>query len=200
MREREHEPHDDYWTDDLALGEVALPRERAIVRLRWHQAEERIRDREELLPLQHKTGPRSYVHARPYVLEPAITLSVGLSPAPTETGVVGKVLASEWEGMRHREIGQAQAWYYPLDRLLVLWECYLFDAWRRDDPVGDPALAGLWDGFEGELLRRFPEVQRVATPAWEDLYERPTWQTFLTQQGYEPGPPGAFLKTQSTKP
>ena len=69
-----------YWTDDLALGEVALPRERAIVRLRWHQSEERVRGHEELFPLQHKTGPRLYVHARPYVLEPEITLTVGLLP------------------------------------------------------------------------------------------------------------------------
>ncbi len=165
MHEREHENHDEYWTDDLSLGEVALPREISVVRLRWHQSEERIRDHEELLPLEHKTGPRFYIHARPYVLEPAITLTVGLYPTSTETGAVGEVVGSEWEGMRHREVGQAQAWYYPLDRLLVLWECYLFDAWCRDDPVGDPALADLWHGFEGELRRRFPEAERVATPA-----------------------------------
>ena len=115
-------------------------------------------------------------------------------PRPVEGAGVGEVLASEWEGMRHREIGQAQAWYYPLDRLLVLWECYLFDQWRQDDPVGDPALAGVWRGFEGELLARFRRPQRVATPAWEDLYERPAWQAFLTRQGYEPATPGVFVK------
>ena len=165
-----------------------------MVRLRWHQAEERIRGREELVPLQHKTGPRLYVHARPYVLEPSISLTVDLYPTLAETGAVGEVVGSEWEGMRHREIGQAQAWYYPLDRLLVLWECYLLDAYRREDPVGDPALAGVWRGFEGELLGRFPKAQRIATPAWEDLYERPAWHAFLTRQGYEPAAPGVFVK------
>ncbi len=194
MREREHEHHDEYWTNDLSLGEVTLPRGAAMVRLRWHQSEERIRDHEELLPLEHKSGPRVYVHARPYVLEPAITLTVGPYPAPTEAGAVGEVVDSEWEGMRHREIGQAQAWYYPLDRLLMLWECYLFDSYRRADPVGDPALVALWRGFEGQLLTRFPEAERVATPSWEDIYERPAWQAFLTQQGYRPAGPGVFIK------
>ena len=165
-----------------------------MVRLKLHQSEERIRDHEELLPLEHKSGPRLYVHAKPYVLEPAITLTVGLCPTSTETGAVGEVVGSEWEGMRHREVGQAQAWYYPLDRLLMLWECYLFDSYRQTDPVHDPALHAVWQGFEAELLRRFPEAERMATPAWEDIYERPAWQTFLAQQGFQPATPGVFLK------
>ena len=76
----------------------------------------------------------------------------------------------------------------------MLWECSLFDQWRQVDPVNDPALAGVWRGFEGELLARFPRAQRVATPAWEDLYERPAWQAFLTRQGCEPAPPGVLVK------
>jgi hypothetical protein len=199
MREREGE-QDSYWTDDVALGEVALPREAAMVRLRLHQSEERIRDHEELLPLVHKTGPRFYVHARPYVLEPAITLTVGLFPTPTDAGAVGEVVASDWEGMRQREIGQAQGWYYPLDCLLMLWECYVFDQWRQDDPVRDPALHALWQGFEQALLNRFPEAERIATPSWEDIYERPAWQTFLGLQGFEPGPLGVFIKGRGPRP
>ena len=183
MREREHETHDPYWTDDLSLGGVALPGGEATVRLRWHRSEERIRDHEELLPLAHKTGPRFYVHARPYVLEPAITLAVGLSPTPTEEGTVGEVIGSEWEGMRHREIGQAQAWYYPLDRLLMLWECYLFDSYRQTDPVRDPALQAVWRGFEAELIGRFPQAQRVATPAWEDIVRPGTPQRIAAAGG-----------------
>lgn len=97
--------------------------------------------------------------------------------------------------MRHVEIGQAQAWYYPSERLLVLWECYLFDRWRLADPVQDPALNGLWQRFEAELLARFPEAELMATPSWKDIYERPAWQTFLNQQGYAPATTGAFVKT-----
>jgi hypothetical protein len=67
----------------------------------------------ELVPLAHPVGERGYVHARPYVLEPEITLTVGLFPTLREGGAVGEVVDSAWEGMRHVEIGQAQAWHYP---------------------------------------------------------------------------------------
>jgi hypothetical protein len=170
MREREGEV-DPYWSEDVLLGEVALPDGPTLVRLRLHQSEEPYHGRNiaELVPLSQPTGTRTYVHAQPYVLVPEITLSVGLSPTPQETGVIGEVVDSTWKGMRHVEIGQAQAWYYPVDRLLVLWECYLLDRWRLDDPLHDPALAALWEGFEGQLLARFPATERIATPSWEDL-------------------------------
>ena len=127
------------------LGEPRLPTETALVRLWLHQSDEAYHGRTiaELVPLSHPSGSRSYIHARPYVLEPEITLTVELSPTPQATGAVGEVADSAWEGMRHVEIGQAQAWYYPADRLLVLWECYLFDRWRLADPLCDPALAAI---------------------------------------------------------
>ena len=74
------------------------------------------------------------------MLEPEITLTVGLSSTPREMGAVGEVVDATWKGMRHVEIGQAQAWSYPAERLLVLWECYLFDRWRLADPLQDRAL------------------------------------------------------------
>ena len=58
--------------------------------------------------------------------------------------------------MRHRDIGTAQAWWYPADRVLVLWECVLDDAVRRDDPNGDGVLATVWSGFERVLARALP--------------------------------------------
>ncbi len=61
--------------------------------------------------------------------------------------------------------------------------------------MGDPALAAVWRGFEAELLTRFPDAKRVATPAWEDLYERPAWQAFLEAQGYYQGTPATFSKS-----
>lgn len=198
MKEREGE-HDPYWTDDVLLGDVPLPDGSSLVRLRLHQSEEVYHGRNiaELVPLSQSSGGRSYVHARPYVLEPEITLTVGLFPTPRDTGAVGEVVDSAWEGMRHVEIGQAQAWYYPADRLLVLWECYLYDYWRAADPLRDAALAAVWDGFERRLRTHFPHAARIATPSWEDIYERPAWQAFLTQHGYAPATPGAFLKESS---
>ncbi len=194
---RERETPDPYWSDVLLLGEVPLPNGVSLVRLRLHHSEEPYdrRNVAELAPLTHPVGTRGYVHAQPYVLEPEITLTIGLFPAPRDASVIGEVVDSSWEGMRHVEIGRAQAWHYPADRLLVLWECYLFDRWRLADPVQNPALNALWQGFECELLVHFPTAERLATPSWEDIYERPAWQTFLRQQGNAPATPGAFVKT-----
>jgi hypothetical protein len=196
MRERGAIPdnEDDYWSADLAIGEARIGREISAVRLRLRVSDEPYRGRGELYPLAHKSGRRTYVHGRPYILEPAITLSVGLYPTPTETGAIGEVIDATWEGMRHREIGNAQAWYYPADRLLVLWEAYLHDFVRQAEPLGDAALATVWAGFEGALRDRFPHAQRIATPSWEDLYARPAWQQFLAGQGYAPFAPGCFVK------
>lgn len=195
MKERELE-QDPYWSDDVLLGDVPVLDGSALVRLRLHHSEEIYHGRNiaELIPLRHPTGNRIYIHAKPYVLEPEITLTIGLFPTPRATGAVGEVVDADWEGIRHVEIGQAQAWYYPPDRQLVLWECYLFDRWRVADPVHDPALAALWLGFEKQLLTRFPAAERVATPSWEDIYDRPAWQAFLASQGYTPAVPGAFVK------
>ena len=197
---REHESfsiiEDDYWVDDLAIGQARIGTETSTVRLRLHAAEECYYGRAagELIPLTHPEGVATYIHAQPYVLEPAITFSIDLFPTPTETGAIGEVVDSGWAGMRHRDIGTAQAWWYPADRVVVLWECVLDDAVRQDDPNGDGVLATVWTGFERALLDRFPAARRVATPSWEDLYERPAWQQFLGGQGYEPFTPGCFVK------
>jgi hypothetical protein len=44
------------------------------------------------------------------------------------------------------------------------------------------------------LLDRFPEAERIATPSWEDLYEKPSWQQFLAGRGYESFVPGCFVR------
>lgn len=197
-RERsERHDEDDYWGHDVFLGELQLGRETSAVRLRVHVADEPYHLREALFPLAHPTGARTYVHAQPYVLEPQIALSVGLYPTPDRTGAIGEVVDTAWEGMRHRDIGNAQAWYYPADRVMVLWECFLTDAVRQDDPLADPTLATVWTGFERILLERFAGVERIATPSWEHLYERPAWQQFLSGQGYGPDSPGCFVKELS---
>ena len=200
-RDREHQEHhhqsDPYWTGDHLLGELPLPDGPSLVRLRLHQSEEAYdrRNLADLVPLRHPTGRRDYIHAQPYVLAPEFTLTVGLFPTPRASGAIGEVVDSSWEGMRHVAIGQAQAWSYPRDRVLVLWECYLFDRWRRADPLPDPALAALWDRFEAHLLTHFPDTEHIVTPSWEDIYERPAWQAFLGMRGYAPGTSGVFFKT-----
>jgi hypothetical protein len=79
-----------YWQDDVAIGEALVAGERHTVRLRWHTAVERfIHPRRELVPLSPQTRERVYVQARPYILIPDITLTVGLSPFATKAGAVG---------------------------------------------------------------------------------------------------------------
>lgn len=40
--------------------------------------------------------------------------------------VIGEVVESRLGSMERHIIGSAQAWYYPVDRSLVLWECDIF--------------------------------------------------------------------------
>ncbi len=73
MSEREREI-DPYWTEDRLLGEAVVQDESSLVRLRLHVSDEpyHASTREELVPLAHRTGSRTYVHAKPYVSEPSI--------------------------------------------------------------------------------------------------------------------------------
>jgi hypothetical protein len=135
---------------------------------------------------------RVYVHGKPYILVPDITLTVALHPQPAADGAIGEVSGFEWVGMRHEEIGQAQAWCYPADGLVVLWECFPEERYRAsEDPTRDATLHALWAGFEGWLADRFPDARRLVT-TWEDLYARPRWEAFLEGRGYRSVAPAAF--------
>jgi hypothetical protein len=66
----------------------------------------------------------------------------------------------------------------------MLWEV---DLWRgrEEDPAQDFLLACLWDGFERELLRVFPDAQEIVTPH-EPNYDTGLWAAFLAERGYTP--------------
>jgi hypothetical protein len=193
MKERETDTVP-YWQADVEVGEVSFQGKPTPVHLRVHESHERYSHRTDLIPLHQSHGTRTYIHARPYILVPHITLTAELFAAPAPDGAIGEVIASHWEGMRSQEIGNAQAWYYPPDHLLILWECYLFEWCRQDTPAQDPTLSSLWAGFERVLLEHAPEVQRIVTPAWEPIYDTPLWQEFLRTQGYQPIDKHAFVK------
>jgi len=183
-----------YWQADVEIGEASFQGRPTPVYLRVHESHEHYSHRTDLIPLHHPYGTRTYIHARPYILIPHITLTAELFAAPTPDGAMGEVVASHWEGTRSQEIGNAQAWYYPPDHLLILWECYLFEGCRKDIPAQDSALALLWTGFERVLLEHAPEVQRIVTPAWEPIYDTALWQEFLSMQSYQPIDTRAFAK------
>ncbi|TAK28818.1 MAG: hypothetical protein EPO21_21930 [Chloroflexota bacterium] len=185
MREREQQ-RDEYWQLDEAIDDGSI-------RLRIHYEEERYSGNE-IVSLKQKRGVRTYYHARPYLLIPRITLTLGLHPEPKEHEI-GKVLDSQWEGMDHREIGNAQAYWYPADKLLLIWECLIFGRNRPEDPSQDERLANVWQHFEHFLLKRHRQVTRIGTPAWEPEYpEDSLWQQFLRARGYRPLNERAFVK------
>jgi hypothetical protein len=85
------------------------------------------------------------------------------------------------------ELGQGQAWYYPHERTLLLWECYLYDHYRQGDPRADDVLKTVWQRFEALLIERVPDATHLVTTR-EDDYDQAMWQEFLATQGYVPLP------------
>jgi hypothetical protein len=198
MTEQEHD-QDPYWQQDLLIGEGRIHGERTSIRLQVHTTEEPYWEHQDLVPLSHPTGQRVYVHARPYVLEPEYILTIDVHPRPTTSGELGKVVESEWEGMRHQHIGNCQGWFYPADRLLILWEVFLFPRYMEQDPRQDQVLKLVWTGFEGLLREKFSDARRIVVPSWEDEYQLEHWQEFLRTQGYAPLNQQAFGKDVEVK-
>jgi hypothetical protein len=176
---------DPYWTDDQLAGEMMLRDGPSSVRLRIHRSEESYpKHHRELTVIDPAPGTRDYVHVHPYILLPRITLTVGVYSQADDTGAVGEVIDSQWEGMQHQQIGNGQAWFYRRDHLLMVWEVDIFSHFvTAPHPTEDTVLPVVWRAFETYLLGQFPETRRIVTPSWEP--EHPDdWQPFLVMQGY----------------
>lgn len=100
---------------------------------------------------------------RPFLLEPVLRLTVGVRP-DVRSGVIGEVIDAHWNGMRHREIGQVQAWHYPTDRLSVIWEAYYYEPLRLPPLPDDRNMSTLWGGVESFMVQRFPTAEQLVTP------------------------------------
>ncbi len=116
-----------------------------------------------LVPMTRTPGTITSFHAKPYLLEPEMTLDVALHLRPSPAGEIGRVIGGDTTGARRREVGQAQAWYYPADHTIVVWECFLGDRYRENDPLADIALREVWHGFEQTLVAR-PPVPVTSSP------------------------------------
>ncbi len=131
---KEHENEQDpYWTDDQILVEDAMvERSPHIVRARIHVSDEHYplrHGQSEIVPISDEPGTRDYVMIHPYITVPNIRTTIRLFPPPkdpAEHDPIGEITKSEWEGMRHIQIGSGQAWHYRADNLLVLWELELY--------------------------------------------------------------------------
>jgi len=211
MSGTEHEAHreaDLYWQDDVALCEATLRYLRGsptTVRAKVHVSEERFSSDDvhpEIVPLTHTSGERSYILMKPYVLEPEITLTVGVYPNPTSDQTydqaMGEVLSSAWEGMRHKEVGHIQAWHYPKDRTLVLWECYFNRPFRDQPLLQDENMRNLWMSTERFLLDRFSGRCRLLTPFRDPEFPDDEYQQFLRELGFQSVAKAAYGKHRPT--
>ena len=84
------------------------------------------------------------------------------------------------------QIGNAQAWYYPADRTIVLWECYLHKFARDHSLLEDPNMKHMWKSFEHFLIEQFPGATQIATPFSDPIADSiEEYQTFLRSLGYQ---------------
>lgn len=192
---------DDYWTEEIQVGEGIFryyhdePRP-VLAQIHVSEGPYTFAAAErEIVPVTTLQGIRTYVQARLFAWEPDLRLTVGLLARPAADGRIGQVIGTEQRDLRRQELGKAQAWYYPADGLILLWECF-FNRFYRDAPLLEDAnMVALWQGLERALAERFQEAQRIATPFRDPLFRTEDYQTFLRRLGYSPVAPAAFGKS-----
>jgi hypothetical protein len=195
---------DPFWTHDTFLFEGTFRyyrNKKQPVRGKLHVSNEKYDFNEfghslERNSLKAAKGTRIYTLMHPYVIEPNRMMTVALTPKHyADFGtVLGKVSGTHIEGFRDTQLGSAQAWYYPDDRVLVLWESYLYD-FVRDLPLRkDPHMALLWTGFEKWLINRYPETEKILTPWADPIWQVKEYQSFLRKRGFKRGNKGTFVK------
>jgi hypothetical protein len=203
MKERIEPVENDFWTERRELFTAQFPtyyREPQQVHGRFHTSDERYFDgSREIIPLTQRRGHRTYVMMHPYVREPKLTFTVGLYPKPKhyadQESPIGEVIGSHHEGFREAQVGNAQAWYYPTDKTIVLWECFFDDRFRKHPLPTDTNMQNLWQAFEHYLLKKFPQASTLATPFNDPIAASiDEYQIFLKTLGYSSLAQGAFGK------
>ena len=195
---------DVFWTVRLPFFTTQFPtyyRKPQKVIGKFHISEERYFDgSHELIPLKQRKGRRVYVMMQPYVLEPILTMTVHLYKNPKQyadqESPIGETAGTQQEGFREVQVGNAQAWYYPEDKTIMLWECFFDSRFRSHPLANDGNMVKLWQSFEQWLLGQFPEAKTLATPFDDPIAQSiAEYQTFLSLLGYAPFVKGAFAKS-----
>ena len=136
-------------------------------------------------------GTFRQTHGEPRILQPSlimpdIRLTVALSPGPQPDGAIGEVMDGEERDGRRPPIGTMQAWYYPVDGTVLIWEAFLA-SFARDTPLGkDVNMRRLWLRVEDSLITRFPAATRIVTPCDDPAFETTSDRAFLGSLGYTP--------------
>jgi hypothetical protein len=152
--------------------------------------------KEDLLPLSTSRGPCVHVLMQPYWLRPQYSLRMAVAPSarvlpPCQGDPVGTVTGWHLDSMVEEQIGNAQAWYYPRDRFIVLWECFFYGASPHGDRPHrqpriqhDPLMHQLWDAFEAKLRTLFPEAMQFASHRRDPITTDDDYAAFLHARGY----------------
>jgi hypothetical protein len=196
-----------YYTHDTSLftGTFALfGTEPVLVRGKAHISSEPYRMNKAARatePIEHLSGTRVYFGIKAYVLVPNITIAVRLYENPKhltgQPGAIGKVESvTEQPKMKEQEIGFAQAWYYPLDKTIVLWEALLHNFAEEDTLLPqNPNMAAYWRGLERFLQTQCEGATRITTPDADSAYDTDLYQQFLRSLGYGPVAQAAWGKS-----
>jgi hypothetical protein len=168
-RTRLHEDEALYWNEQRELGLVYYGRAHRPLHAHSHHDRERfgVRGSAELFAVSVGDGTRDYLH--------------------TQLLIPGNEIA------REVRLADGQAWHYPADRTLVLWELLLEQATGVGDPRESFLYRTLWTRYEQYLTRRFAGVQVLLT-TWEDQFPRLQWEGFVSALGYHRTQPGVFRK------
>lgn len=172
------------WNVDESLCDVALEGAPRQIHLRAEVVDE---------PYRAHTPAREFV-----------PLSV---TSGTRTRLIGQLYQPEAGAgaSRERRIGEADAYFYHEDCILLLWRCRIVEPCRQHDPNGDALLHAVWEGFDRFLHRRFPDARSMVTPAWNLPYPSRRWLLFLAAHGFtQPSPTGlsgmAYVRPRTVTP
>ncbi len=199
---------DDFWTQDIFLFDAVFEVYRnkpGPVRGKIHTSEETYRldsNEKDIRPIETLKGSRTYIMMHPYVMEPILTLTVGLYNKPKQYAdqdeAIGETLGgAKQEGVRDVQIGNAQAWYYHEDKTIEVWECFVDSMFRfqKHPLASDPHMQKLWNSFEAWLVKQFPHAKRMVTPFNDPIAQTiEEYQEFLRSLGFGPVAKAAFGK------
>jgi hypothetical protein len=194
---------DDFWTEHIELFAAQFPTYRKPQQIhgRFHTSDEHYESRgQEIIPISERKGKRTYVMMQPYVVEPNLTLTIGLYRKPKhyadQDSSIGETIdAPQVNGFREVQVGNAQAWYYHADKTIVLWECFFDSRFHKHPFAADTNMQQLWQAFERYLVQKFPHAETLATPFNDPIADSiEEYQAFLKTLGYSPLSKAAYGK------
>jgi hypothetical protein len=164
---RELEAPNPYWEEPVGLGLFYFGHAHRPLAIQSHHEPELFRVAGSAELLRASPGTREYLASRLLI------------PGTAET--------------RPLRLADGQAWYYPADHTIVLWELIPEPQVAVADPRESLLYRTLWMRYERYLAQRFASGQLLVT-TWEDMFDQDQWMGFLNSLGYEQRDSSVFAK------